>query len=150
MPSPLRAVLDTNVLLAARLSSHPASPTVEILDRWRRREFLVLYSLDTLAEYAEKLLAHGIPPSEVQAFIRLLALHGEVVPVVFFHFRHYPVDSDDVMFLLCAMNGRATHLVSYDQHLLSLRPYYAGQVTKRLNFSRVPESKFGRSLNKRE
>ena len=48
---------------------------------------------------------------------------------VFFHFRHYPVDSDDVMFLLCAMNGRATHLVSYDRHLLSLRPYYAGQVT---------------------
>jgi len=61
-----------------------------------------------------------------------------------------PVDSDDVMFLLCAMNGRATHLASYDRHLLSLRPYYAGQVTKRLNFSRVPESKFGRSLNKRE
>jgi len=60
------------------------------------------------------------------------------------------VDSDDVMFLLCAMNGRATHLASYDRHLLSLRPYYAGQVTKRLNFSRVPESKFGRSLNKRE
>lgn len=129
MPGSLRAVLDTNVLLAARLSNHPASPTAEIFDRWQRREFLVLYSLDTQVEYAEKLLAHGIPPSEVQAFIRRLALHGEIVPVIFFHFRHYPVDSDDVMFLLCAMNGRATHLVSYDQHLLTLRSYYAGQVT---------------------
>jgi hypothetical protein len=65
----------------------------------------MLYSLDTLAEYAEKLLDRGISPSEVTAFIRLLALHGEIVPVVFFHFRHYPVDSDNVMFLLCAMNG---------------------------------------------
>ena len=129
MPSLLRSVLDTNVLLAARLSSQPASPTAEILDRWQRQEFLFLYSLDTLAEYAEKLLSHGIPPSEVEAFIRLLALHGEIVPVVFFHFRHYPVDPEDVMFLLCAINGHASHLVSYDRHLLSLRPYYEGEVT---------------------
>src|SRR5260221_10097512 len=129
MSGPLRAVLDTNVLLAGRLSTHPASPTMEILDRWQRREFLVLYSLDTLTEYTEKLLACGIPPSEVEAFIRLLTLHGEIVPVVFFHFRHYPVDPEDVMFLLCAINGRATYLVSYDQHLLSLRSYYAGEVT---------------------
>ena len=129
MPAPFRAVLDTNALLAAHLSSHPASPTAEILDRWQQREFLVLYSLDTLAEYAEKLLSHGIPSPEVEAFIRLLALHGEFVPVVFFHFRHYPVDAEDVMFLLCAVNGCATHLVSYDQHLLSLRPYYASEVS---------------------
>ena len=129
MAGSLRAVPDTNVLLAAHLTSHPTSPTAEILDRWQRREFLFLYSLDTLAEYAEKLLTHGIPPADVQEFIRLLARHGEIVPVVFFHFRHYPVDADDVMFLLCAINGRATHLVSYDGHLLSLRPYYASEVT---------------------
>ncbi|MBL9132174.1 MAG: PIN domain-containing protein [Verrucomicrobiaceae bacterium] len=121
-------MLDTNVLLAARRSSHPASPNVEILDRWRRREFTFLYSLDTLAEYAEKLLECGLPASDVEAFIRLLALHGEVVPIVFFHFRHYPVDADDVMFLLCAINGSASHLVSYDDHLLSLRPFYAGEI----------------------
>ena len=129
MPGSLRAVLDTNVVLAARLSPHPTSPTVEILDRWQQREFRFLYSLDTLAEYAEKLLARGIPMPKVEAFIRLVARHGEIVPIVFFHFRHYPVDSDDVMFLLCAINGRGTHLVSYDDHLLSLRPYYAGEVT---------------------
>jgi putative PIN family toxin of toxin-antitoxin system len=122
MPGPLRAVLDTNVLLAARLSAHSDSPTAEILDRWQRGEFIVLHSLDTLAEYAEKLLGHGIPASEVKAFIRLLALHGETVHIAFFHFRHYPVDPKDVMFLLCAMNGRATHLVSYYRHLLSLQP----------------------------
>jgi hypothetical protein len=34
MPGPFRAVLDTNVLLAARLSTHPESPNAEILDRW--------------------------------------------------------------------------------------------------------------------
>ena len=129
MPGSLRAGLDTNVVLAAKLSSHATSPAVEILDRWQRREFHFLYSLDTLAEYAEKLLARGIPAREVEAFIRLVARHGEIVPIVFFHFRHYPADSEDVMFLLCAINGRATHLVSYDPHLRSLLPYYAGEVT---------------------
>lgn len=128
MPGPLRGVLDTNVVLAARLSPHATSPTAEILDRWQRREFALLYSLDTLAEYAEKLLARGIPASEVAAFIRLMARHGEMIPIVFFHFRHYPVDSDDIMFLLCTFNGCAAHLVSYDSHLLSLRPAYAGEI----------------------
>ena len=129
MPGSLRAVLDTNVVLAAQLSPHATSPTAEILDRWQQREFRFLYSLDILAEYAEKLLVRGIPAPEVAAFLRLMARHGEIVPIVFFHFRHYPVDSDDVMFLLCVINGRGTHLVSYDPHLLSLQPYYAGEVT---------------------
>ena len=129
MPAQLRAVLDTNVLLAARHGSHPMSPNAEILDRWQRREFTFLYSLDTLAEYAEKLLSHGVSATEVESFVLLLARHGELVPVVYFHFRHYPVDADDVMFLLCAINGRATHLVSYDPHLLSLQPFYSGECT---------------------
>jgi predicted nucleic acid-binding protein len=129
MPDSMRAVLDTNVVLAAKLSPHATSPTVEILDRWKRREFRFLYSLDTLAEYAEKLLTSGIPAAEVAAFIRLVARHGELVPIVFFHFRHYPVDAEDVMFLLCTINGRGTHLVSYDAHLLALRPYYLGELT---------------------
>ncbi len=129
MEGHLRAVLDTNVVLAARRSSHPTSPNVEILERWQRREFAFLYSLDTLAEYSEKLLEHGIPADEVEAFIHSLARHGELVAVVFFHFRHYPVDADDVMFLLCAINGNASHLVSYDDHLVSLRPFYATEVT---------------------
>ncbi|MEI9893188.1 MAG: hypothetical protein WDN28_04575 [Chthoniobacter sp.] len=90
---------------------------------------MALYSLDTLAEYAEKLLSRGITPMDVEAFVRLLVLHAEIVPVAFFHFRHYPVDPDDVIFLLCAVNGQASHLVSYDKHLLSLRPYYAGEIT---------------------
>lgn len=104
------------------------SPNVEIMDRWQRREFVFLHSLDTLAEYAGKLLEHGIPAAKVEEFIHSLARHGELVSVVFFHFRHYPVDADDVMFLLCAVNGNASHLVSYDDHLLSLRPFYADEV----------------------
>jgi len=34
---------------------------------------------------------------EIEAFIRLLVLHAEIVPIVVFHFRHYPVDPDDFL-----------------------------------------------------
>ena len=44
--SPLRAVLDTNVFVAAYLSRNPNSPTREIIDRWLRGEFDLLYSCD--------------------------------------------------------------------------------------------------------
>ena len=125
MLTTLRVVLDTSVVLAAKRSQHPESPNGEILDRWQRREFAVLLSLDTLAEYAEKLLEHGISASEVETFLRLLARHATHITISFFHFRHYPVDPEDVMFLLCAMNGQATHLVSYDEHLLALAPFYS-------------------------
>ena len=129
MASALRAVLDTNVVLAAKRSKHPLSPNTEILDRWQSREFHFLFSLDTLPEYAEKLLERGIPAEEVVDFLRLVARHGELVTVMFFHFRHYPVDADDVMFLLCALNGNATHLVSYDDHLLGLRSFYLTELS---------------------
>ena len=128
MPGNLRAVVDTNVILAAHRTARPSSPNVELLTRWRRREFQFLYSTDTLAEYAEQLLKHGIAADEIEEFIRLLARHGDEVVIVFFHFRHYPVDPNDVMFLLCAINGGASHLVSYDDHLLSLRPFYVAEL----------------------
>ena len=83
----LRAVLDTNVVLAAQRSTHPQSPNVEIL-------------VADLLQYAEE------------------------VPIRFFHFRHYPVDADDVAFLLLALNGDATHLVTYDEHLKDVGVFY--------------------------
>ncbi|HEV7406470.1 MAG TPA: PIN domain-containing protein [Chthoniobacteraceae bacterium] len=128
MPASLRGTFDTNVVLAAKLSPHATSPTAEILDRWQRRDFTFLYTHDVIAEYAEKLLATGVPAFETAAFLRLLARHGEFIVIAFFHLRHYPADADDIMFLLCALNGRATHLVSYDPHLLTLRPFYDGEV----------------------
>jgi predicted nucleic acid-binding protein len=44
----LRTVPDTNVVLAAEISPGPKSPSAECFDRWKKREFLILYSEDTL------------------------------------------------------------------------------------------------------
>jgi predicted nucleic acid-binding protein len=119
-----RAVLDTNVVLAADRASTPQSPNREIINRWAAGEFIWLITDDIAAEYTEKLLEKGNDPIEVEAFVTGLLLLAHRIEILYFHFRHYPVDSDDTIFLLCAVNGAASHLVSYDRHLFDLAPFY--------------------------
>ena len=76
----LRSVLDTNVVLAAKLSGHPQSPNAEIITRWMAGEFIWLVS-------------------------------------------------DDVAFLLVTLNGAATHLVTYDEHLKDVGVFYPEFIT---------------------
>jgi predicted nucleic acid-binding protein len=125
----LRAVLDTNVVLAAKLSGHPQSPNAEIITRWMAGEFAWLVSEDVVTEYAQKLLEKGVDARKVELLVADLLQYGEEVPIRFFHFQHYPVDADDVAFLLVALNGAATHLVTYDEHLKDVGVFYPEFVT---------------------
>lgn len=129
-----RAVLDTNVVLAAHLALQPGSPNAEIVDRWEAGQFTLLHTRDVLLEYAEKLMETGVPPAVATRFLTRVIQAGEGVLIEFFHLRHYPVDADDIAFLLCALNGDATHLVTYDPHLHVLRPYYALTICEPLPF----------------
>jgi putative PIN family toxin of toxin-antitoxin system len=119
-----RAVLDTNVVISAKESKHPQSPNVEIVRRWAKGDFVWLFSEDTLEEYAEKLLERGLPRADVLHFVRQLLKLGEEVAIAFFHVRHYPADPDDTAFLLAALNGNASHLVTYDTHLQDVGIFY--------------------------
>lgn len=130
----VRAVLDTNVVLAAHHALRPGSPNAEIVDRWEAGQFTLLHTRDVLLEYAEKLIETGVPPALATRFLTRVIQAGEAVPVEFFHLRHYPVDADDIAFLLCALNGDATHLVTYDPHLHDLRPHYALTICEPLPF----------------
>lgn len=120
-----RVVADSNVVIAAHRSSHPASPNREFLERWRRGECDFLYSVDTLSEYAEKLLALGVARTDARKFLALISALGESVEIDFFHLPRYPADADDIAFLLCAWNGRASHLITYDRDLLDVATAYA-------------------------
>ena len=79
----LRAVLDTNLVVAAHKSIDQQSPNREIIDRWLCGEFTWLISEDIAAEYAEKLLQRGVAPSTVEAFVTELFLLAETVEIRF-------------------------------------------------------------------
>ena len=135
----LRAVLDTNVPVAAYLSRNPRSPTKELIDRWRNEEFVQLYSDGTLAELKQKFAEKGIEPLLVDRYIADLlriGVHvefdpGDIEPVI-------PADPDDDLIVACAVAGGATHIVTYDPHFEVLGGEYKGiEVVDGLAFLRL-------------
>ncbi len=132
----LETVPDTNVLLAANVRAGPSSPNKEYLDRWKEDEFSVLYSWDTLREYVRKLQEKGISRSVIKGFVRGLVENGLRIYIEHFHLPVYPVDADDIAFLLCAENGEATHLITYDKHLRNIQSAYSFKVCGPVDFLR--------------
>ncbi len=132
----LRAVIDSNVVLAAHLTSAPRSPNREILSRWEAGEFVLLFSRDLLLEYIEKLVELEVDDATVRQLISSILRGGERVQIRFFHLRSYPVDADDICFVLCALNGKATHIVTYDGHLLEFVQHEQVKACEPLEFLR--------------
>ena len=108
---------DTNVVIASEKSRNPTSPNQEFFERWHRDEFEVLYSDDTLLEYIETLRGRGIPEPTIRKLVRAFIHLAVEVHIVLYHLPRYPSDPDDIAFRLCAQNGQATHIVTYDEHL---------------------------------
>lgn len=117
----LRVVLDTNVVISSQRGQNLAGPNREIIRRWQSGEFICLFTEDTVMEYAEKLIELDVPEDRIRRFLTALRVLGEKVEVRHFHLSVYPRDADDIAFMICAVNGRATHLVSYDRDLLDLK-----------------------------
>lgn len=132
-----QTVPDTNVIIAAH-SGNPKSPNKEYYERWLNNEFDLLYSDDTLAEYALKLQLpkFGLSLEDLELFIGNLSILGIEVEIKHYHLKVYPEDSDDISFILCAENGNATHVISYDRHILDLqyRHKFTYKICKILEF----------------
>jgi len=123
----VRAVLDTNIVIAALKSKNQHSPNAELLHRWVAGEFILVYCDDLEAEYREKCVARNTQLGIRMSFLKNISLYGERVeltpeqiqPII-------QADPDDDIVLACALVGHATHLVTYDPHLLNLGQSYAG------------------------
>ena len=116
----LRAVIDTNVVISAETTPGENTAPQEILERWRNRVVEVMISDDILIEYARILRRRGVSEKRTGELIEGFVEAATEVPIEFFHLRYYPEDPDDIAFLLCAVNGEATHIVSRDAHLLDI------------------------------
>ena len=119
-----RIVLDTNVVLASALSESDDSPNREIIHRWAKENFDVLWTQDVLNEYIDKMKELGVSEDEIVAFVSQFIQFGKAVEIKFYHYEVYPEDAKDICFVLCALNGYGTHIVTYDRHLLDLADEY--------------------------
>jgi len=132
--SGFRVVPDTNVIVASELAQKKQSPTREFVERWLDKEFLILYSKDTLLEYIRKLRDKNIPREKIVRLISDLSVLGILIEIKVFHLEQYPSDQEDVQFLLCVFNGEGTHIVTYDRHLLDLQDNYEFKIVELIPF----------------
>lgn len=117
-------MLDTNVLV--RGFAYPDSASARLLNLCESRKLLLLLSRSVLMEYIDVLsrdeLVGGRPAiaeGTVKALIERLRYLAEFIDPVRARFR-FDRDPEDARFLELAIAGDATHLVTYDNDLLSL------------------------------
>ena len=125
-----RVVLDTNEIVAAGsgwldtgLPSSGRNQHLRLLIAVATRH-RGLHCDGILDEYACVLLERGHPPDRARRLIAYIEGAFTPVAVTSSAAPMPPVDPDDEIFLLCALDGDADYLVSEDKHLLDLRPHY--------------------------
>lgn len=113
----IRAVFDSNIYVAAYLSKNLRSPNKELFQRWRAKEFVLLFSQAILEEVIEKFEQRGVDQAltvELAAF--LLADAEYVVTSDDEHLALIVDDPDDDLIMACAITGQADYVVTYDPH----------------------------------
>jgi putative PIN family toxin of toxin-antitoxin system len=120
--SPIRIVLDTNVLLRAMMNR--AIRSRDVVMACEVRKAICILSKPLLDEY-RRVLAHlqerdeSITQFAIQAQLRKLQYLGEYVRQVRASFL-FPRDPTDAKLIELAIEADATHIVTYDADLLSL------------------------------
>lgn len=129
---PLRAVLDTNVLISALFGGPP-----ELVYRAALRgQFRPITSPALLAELARALREKfRLPERDITAYVKQIARRSTVVrPAV----KLSVVDDEpDNRVLECAAAGRADLIVSGDRHLLGLEAYSGIPIVRPIDFVRT-------------
>jgi putative PIN family toxin of toxin-antitoxin system len=118
-----RCVVDSNVLISALLQ--PSGRTAEVLAEIRAAGGVLLFSDETFAELASRLLRPKfdgyVDRPTRQSFLADLAGVGEWVPIM--GTVRACRDAEDDKFLETALNGEADCLVTGDADLLALDPF---------------------------
>lgn len=127
----LRLVLDTNVIVSAGSSwvmTEPPSPRNENIAQQIicrvAEQHVGLVCGDILGEYLATLIDDKHPIPKVQKYITYLIGAFTRIEVTTKSCSPAPVDPDDVVFILCAIDGKAHYLVTDDNHLLAVREHY--------------------------
>lgn len=125
-----RVVLDTNQVVAA--GSKWLVTGVPSPDPNTSRKILIsvaekhtgLYCGKIIGEYLEKLVDRNHPSDRAMKLIAYLMGAFERVQISTQSVSHPPVDADDTIFIICALDGAADYLVSDDTDLLDVKAHY--------------------------
>lgn len=130
-----RIVVNTSVQVSAWLTYRGSqSPSAQLLNLLKRKFFrersqrmkvVRLVSLSLLAELREVLIKCGFPTDEIAWFLYEVRFFSEPVEVTEddlegIELQAPPEAQHDIHVLACAIKGKATHIVTYDEeHMLT-------------------------------
>lgn len=121
----LKIVLDTNILLSSYLS--PQGSPSKLINRWYKKEFQLIVSIEILAEYHKIMERFNILHKQKETLFKYIhqnALHFDIR-----NFSPFVLnDPDDDKFIHCAIEGKADYIVSGDKHLLKLKQHGNTQI----------------------
>lgn len=127
-----RVVLDTNVTISATFwRGHPR----RVLDLARQRRVTLLWSAPIEAEFVRVLSypKFGLSATELRPIVNRIRRFAELVqPTSKVEAVHR--DPTDNMFLECALDGAADHVISGDGDLLSLGEYQGIRIVTARDF----------------
>jgi putative PIN family toxin of toxin-antitoxin system len=135
----LRAVLDTNIIVSAIVSSGGSSH--QILEAWRQDKFIFLTSEAIIAEvvrvlhYPHLSQKFQISEADIQAVVASLSTDAYLLEDLY-EVQHSR-DPDDDIFLGCSLEGKADYLVSGDTHLLEIKYYHGTQIVNSRDFIKI-------------
>ncbi len=129
-----RVVLDTNEVIGA--GTGWLDHGIPANDKNTHRRVLIrvaeshtgLYSGKIVGEYLEKLVDLGHPRDRSVKLMTYIMGAFESVKITSISAPVTPSDSDDEIFILCAINGDADYLVTEDKHLTEIKSSYAKPV----------------------
>lgn len=141
-----RAVVDTNLIVSGTATS--STIPYQLLEAWREKKYVLVTSPAIIGEVSEVLRRpeknFSITNQEIEAVIETLeteafATAGTLTVDVVKN------DPDDNKFIACAIEGSATHIISGDKDLLSIREYKSIRMVKARDFL---EECFKKRLNR--
>jgi len=137
---PIRAVLDTNVLVSGLVAEE--GPPGRILDAWLQGRFVLVTSLYLVEELTHVLSYPHIADrlrlgnEELAAILAALLSRAEVTRR-HLHLPGVTRDPKDDAVVACAQEGQADYIVSGDQDLLALGEYEGMRVVTPRQFAEL-------------
>ena len=143
-----RAVLDTNVIVSSVLSKRGAP--FHLMEAWHTSRFIFVTSEDIIKEVGRVLSeprlkeTFHITEQRINRIIETLSLDAVLAYGNANASGAVPDDPSDEMFLVAALNGNASTIVSGDKHLLDLGTFRAITILRPRQFLYQLEEESGR------
>lgn len=136
----IRAIFDTNPVVAAIVN--PNGYPAQLLDRWRKGEFLIIASPAILKEYQrvlflpEVLLGSRTSETEVYELLATLNANAIMVPGTL-NLRVINKDPTDDKFFAAAVEGEANYIVTKEQAWKKLKTYRGIRIVSPSKFCEI-------------